>query len=263
MLDCQDVFPKVLLEIGPIKVHFYGVMIAFSAIITYFLFKYFAHKYPKKLPKKISNDEIFDLIFWVVLGGIIGSRIFYVLVYNFAFFIKNPLEIFAVWHGGLSVHGGIIGGALTLYIFKKHKKWDFWQITDLAVPFLAMGLAFGRIANFVNGELIGRETDFIFGCDFGDGINRWPVQLIDSAKNFTIFAITIIIFAKTKLPKGFISGLFLFLIGFFRILTELIRQPDPQIGFLFDFLTMGQILASITAITGIAIMIHSFRKRAS
>lgn len=261
MLDCQNVFPKVLLEIGPVKVRFYGTIIAFSAILTYFLFKYFVRKYSKKLPKKISSDEVFDIIFWTLMGGIIGSRIFYVFVYNFAFFIKNPLEIFAVWHGGLSVHGGLIGGALALYLFTKYKKWDFWQIADLAVPFLAMGLGFGRIANFVNGELIGRETDFIFGCDFGDGVNRWPVQLIDSAKNFTIFAITLIIFTKTKLPKSFNSGLFLILIGTFRILTEIIREPDPQIGFLFSYFTLGQFLAFITTVFGIFIIKQSLKEK--
>lgn len=251
MLDCTDVFPKVLLNLGGIKIHTYGLLAAIGSFFGYLAIRRLSHR-----DEKIHKEELFDYVFWALIGGIIGARLFYVLFYNFDYFINHASKMIAIWEGGISVHGGIIGGALAVFIFSKIKKTDFFYITDLIVPGLALGLAFGRIGNFVNGELYGRATKFALACDFGDHIARWPVQLIDSAKNLLIFLILIYVYQKIKPKTGIVSGLFLILIGSFRFLTEFIREPDYQLGFIVSFLTMGQILALITIIFGLIIIIR-------
>ncbi len=252
MLNCQNIFPKVLLDLGNFQIHTYGVLATLGVIFGYFIIKYLT-----KRDNKIKKEEIFDYIFWALIGGIIGSRIFYVLIYNFDYFTANPEKIFAIWQGGISVHGGIIGGTLSLWIYTKIKKQKFLYITDLIVIGFVFALCLGRIGNFVNGELIGRETEFFMGCDFGDGVARWPSQLIDSFKNLTIFFILFYIYLKIKPKIGFISSLFLILIGSFRFLTEFIREPDSQLGFIISFLTMGQILAILTIFFGIIVFYFS------
>ena len=122
------------------------------------------------------------------------------------------------------------------------------------MPALALGLAFGRIGNFINGELIGRPTDFFISCNYGDGVGRWPSQLIDSAKNLIIFLTLFWLYPKKSKNAGYISALFLIMIGGFRFLTEFIRQPDPQLGFIFFSLSMGQILSLITFLSGIMLL---------
>jgi len=260
MLNCDNIFPKVILEIGPFKVYFYGLIIALSALLNIFALSYFRKIFPSKFVLKNQN-EIIDFVFYTLLGGLLGARIFYILFYNLNFFLQHPLEMIKVQNGGMSVHGGLLGGVVTIFLFSKIKQYNFWKMTDLIVPFLALGLALGRLANFVNGELIGRETDFMYGCDFGDGLNRWPVQIFDSGKNFFIFAFTLFLLLKKEFKPGIISGLFLILIGLFRFSLEFIRQPDPQIGFIYGFLTLGQIFAILTFILGLIIIVYkSLRK---
>lgn len=254
MLDCQNVFPKVLLEIGFLRVHTYGAIIALTTVCGFFLIRRLSEK-------KLTNEEIWDLIFYTLLSGLLMARLFYVVVYNAAYFWAHPWEVFAVWNGGLSVHGGLIGGVAGLWFYAKKSGKSFFKLGDMVVIALVFGLAWGRIANFINGELVGRETNFAWGCDFGDGVNRWPVQLIASAKDFLIFGILFWLYRRKNLPPGAIGGLFLILIGVLRFAVEFLRAPDPQVGFLFEVITMGQILALLTAFCGELILVLALKKK--
>ena len=235
------------ITIGSITLNFYGLMYFLGTVSGFFILKYFFTR--NKFD--FSNTEISDIIFWSVLGGIIGGRIIYILVYFPSYFIKNPYKIFAVWEGGMSIHGGIVGGVISLFLFCKFKKWNFWKITDVIVIALALGMFFGRIGNFVNYELVGRETDSIFGFDFGDGVKRHPSQLYDATKNLLIF-FTLFFIAKKekKLSPGILSGIFLITISLSRFFVEFFREPDPQIGFLPGQLSMGQYLSFIVFFLG-------------
>jgi len=262
MLDCQNVLPEVVWQAAGVKIHFYGVLAAAGVLLAWWFIGKVAKHSPGKFPGKAaeSSKQISDLVFHVCVAGFLGARIFFVLFYFFPFFWEHPAEILAVHHGGLSVHGGLAGGALGLWIFIRKSQWDFWRTADLLVPFLALALALGRIGNFANGELTGRATDWAFACNFGDGVGRWPVQIFDSLKNLIIFATTLFIFLKMNLRPGVVSAVFLVMIGAMRFLTEFWREPDRQLGFVFAFFTMGQIFAVLTFACGLWLLWRIFRK---
>ncbi len=227
------------ISLGPITLHFYGLMYATAAVSGYFVTKWFANR----MGAKISPDAIADIIFWTMIGGVLGGRIFYVLVYDFSYFLLSPLQIFAVWNGGMSIHGGLLGGAVALYFVIKKHGLDFRRGVDFFMPALALGLAFGRLGNFVNGELPGRVTDVIWGMDFGDGMNRHPSSLYAVCKDLLLCFIIVILGVKKQLAPGVLTGLFFVLLGVFRFIVEFFREPDPQLGLLAFGLSMGQWLS--------------------
>jgi len=233
----------VLLELGPVEIRYYGLIYALAFVITFFMLKYFSKT--KRLG--LTHDQIDELIFYLILGVVIGARIFYVIFYNFSSFLQSPLSIFAVWQGGLSFHGGLAGMILATWIFaRKHKK-KFYHLTDLLTLPAAIALALGRIGNFINGELVGRVTDVPWSVKFkGYEGFRHPSQLYESAKNVVIFATLWVLKDKTwkgeKLPDGFLSWMFVLMYAVLRFFIEFVREPDIQLGFFFGWMTMGQIL---------------------
>jgi len=236
----------VLLEIGPLQIRYYGLFYALGFVITYFMIIYLAKR--KELP--LTKDDAADFIIYQVIGIIFGARIVYILFYNLLFYIRNPIEIIALWHGGLSFHGGLLGAIIATYLFCKKKKIHFYDIADIAVIPVALALALGRIGNFINAELYGRITDASWCIDYSknqyvsdipDGC-RHPSQIYESLKNFFIFAVLWAIKDK-KLPKGFMFWSFVTLYGLFRTFIEFFRQPDEQIGLIFNYFTMGQLLS--------------------
>ena len=253
----------VLFGIGPFQVRYYGLFYALGFVTGYFLIAYLAKR--KALP--LTNDDVADFLLYEVIGIVLGARLAYVFVYNFAFYLKNPFEIVAVWHGGLSFHGGLIGGVIALFMYCKRKKIEFYDIADIAVIPLALGLALGRIGNFINGELYGRLTSVSWCIDYSknqyiadvpEGC-RHPSQIYASIKNITIF--TILWFIKDKkLPKGFMFWSFVTLYGLFRTIVEFFRQPDEQIGFIFSYLSMGQLLSIPMFLIGLY-MLYRIKKK--
>ena len=236
----------VLLEIGPLQIRYYGLFYALGFVITYFMIIYLAKR--KEIP--LTKDDAADFIIYQVIGIIFGARIVYILFYNLLFYIRNPIEIIALWHGGLSFHGGLLGAIIATYLFCKKKKIHFYDIADIAVIPVALALALGRIGNFINAELYGRITDASWCIDYSknqyvsdipDGC-RHPSQIYESFKNFFIFAVLWFIKDK-KLPKGSMFWSFVALYGLLRTLIEFFRQPDGQIGFIFNYFTMGQLLS--------------------
>src|SRR3989344_886746 len=183
----------VLIELDPFQVRYYGLFYALGFVIAYFLISYLA----KRKELSITKDDVSDLLVYNVIGVVVGARLVYVIFYNLSFYIQNPFEIIAVWHGGLSFHGGLIGAIVATFLFCRRKKIEFYDIVDIAVIPVALALALGRIGNFINAELYGRITDVSWCIDysknkFAEGLPsgcRHPSQIYESIKNLTIFAI--------------------------------------------------------------------------
>jgi len=237
----------VLASIGPFQIRYYGIFFVSGFIIAYFLLSYLAKR--KKI--SLAKDDISDFLVYVIIGTILGARLVYVLVYNFPFYLQKPYEIIAIWHGGLSFHGGLIGAAIAGYYFCKKKKISFYTLADIAVIPLALGLALGRLGNFTNGELYGRITNLPWAVKFQDAEGfRHPSQLYESLKNLIIFSALWLIKDKS-LPKGFMFWLFVAMYSALRFTVEFFRQPDPQLGFIIGVLSMGQLLSIIMFAVGI------------
>ena len=252
----------VLLSIGPLQIRYYGVLYALGFIIGYFVLIKLAQQ--KRL--QLSKDEIGDLIFYLMVGVIAGARIFYTVLYNPHYYLSHPLEIFMLWHGGLSFHGGLLGAIAAMWLFAKKKKLHFYDVSDMVAVPSALALALGRIGNFINGELYGRVTNVPWCIDYSQNTHlvdkptgcRHPSQLYESAYSFVMCAILYILNSK-NVPKGTITWTFVALYGFFRTIAEFFRQPDSQIGFMFGSLTMGQLLSIPMLIVG-CVMVYRVSK---
>ncbi len=245
----------VLLHIGPLEIRYYGLAYVLGFVLGYFILKHLI----KKKNIALTEDELDTLILYVAGGVLLGSRIFYFIFYNFGMVLENPLQLLKIWEGGMSFHGGLIGVLVAGILFCRQYKKDFYELADLAVIPVALGLGIGRIANFINAELYGRATTVAWAVDFGDGVPRHPSQLYESAKNFVMFGILWLLKEKENLKKGTLFWTFIMLYGTFRFFIEFVREPDPQLGFvLFNFLTMGQVLTAIMAMTGSVMLLRLY-----
>lgn len=239
MLTYPNIKPYII-KIGPLEVRWYGLMYIIGFISSYLLFKYQV----KKRGLDIPQEHIEGLYFYMVLGIILGSRIGYAVFYNFGAFMDNPVEIFYIWRGGMSFHGGLFGCALGGYLYTIIKKQDYRLFTDLVVVSVPIGLFAGRIGNFINGELIGRPSTLPWAMDFGDGIGRHPSQIYEATlEGALLFVIMWILKDKVK-SRGAMLPIFLMLYGIIRFAVEFTREPDIQLGFVLGPLSMGQVLSA-------------------
>ncbi|MBW2988706.1 prolipoprotein diacylglyceryl transferase [Candidatus Woesearchaeota archaeon] len=235
----------VLLNLGPFEIRYYGIIYALAFVLAYF----FISRIAEKKGLGLKKDDILDLLFYLLLGTIIGARTFEILVYNLSYYLKNPLEMIAIWHGGLSFHGGLIGASIAGYMYCRKKKIAFYDLADIVVIPLAFGLFLGRIANFINGELVGRIASVPWCVKFRDYAGcRHPSQLYESLKNMLIFSLLWPLRYK-RLKKGTLFWSFILLYSALRFFVEFFRAPDPQLGFILG-ITMGQWLSIITCIIG-------------
>ena len=217
----------------------------------------------------MTKDDAADLVTYFIVGIIAGARLVYVIAYNPLFYIENPFEIIVVWHGGLSFHGGLLGAVIACHLYCKKKKVEFYDLADVAVVPVALALALGRIGNFINAELYGRLTDMRWCIDYSKNQFieslpsgcRHPSQIYASLKNMAIFFVLWFIKDK-KLPKGFMFWSFVTMYGLFRTFAEFFRQPDEQIGFIFNYLTMGQLLSFPLFLLG-AYMLYRLKSKSS
>lgn len=244
----------VALQLGPIAIRWYSL-----AYIAGILFVLWWLKKVNKSDNLMSQKAYDDWLLWAVLGIMIGGRLGYVFFYNAEYFLRHPLEIFAVWQGGMSFHGGLLGAIFSMWLFAKKYKINFLQLTDALAVAAPVGLFFGRIANFINMELYGRVTESSFGIIFpnaGD-LPRHPSQLYEAAlEGILLFVLLLSLnhFTKIRQSHGRLSGLFLASYGSFRILIENFREPDEQIGFLFSNITLGQTLSLPLILFGIFLL---------
>ncbi len=241
----------IIVRIGPFQIRYYGVIFVLGFVIAYFLIYHLARK--KGL--RITKDDVIDSLFYILIGVIIGARLFHVVIYDFSYYVKNPLNIFAIWRGGLSFHGGLVGAVVAGVIFCKRKKMPFYKLADIFVIPLALGLSLGRIGNFINGELVGRVTNLPWCVKFKNYSGcRHPSQLYESFKNLVIFIVLWSIKDK-KLKDGTLFWSFILMYSSFRFFIEFFRAPDEQIGFILG-LTMGQWLCLIMFFIGICFIIN-------
>lgn len=253
----------VLFEIGPFQIKYYGLFYALGFVIAYFMIFYLA----KRKQLSITKDDAADFIIYELVGVVLGARLIYVMFYNLTYYLKNPLDIFAVWYGGLSFHGGLIGAVIAAYLFCKRKKIAFYDIADITVVPVALALALGRIGNFINAELYGRIANLPWCVDYSKNQYvsdlptgcRHPSQIYESLKNLAIFFVLWFINDK-KLPNGFMFWTFVTLYGLLRTIMEFFRNPDEQIGFLFSYFTMGQLLSFPLFLIGGYMLFHLHRK---
>ncbi len=232
----------VFLRLGPLEFRWYGLMYIISFIAVYFLLMAKA----KRNDLSLSKDDLSDLIFYLALGIILGGRLGYVLFYNFSYYAEHPLKVFAIWQGGMSFHGGLIGTVLAGVYFAKKKKIGFFRLADLCAPLAPIGLGLGRLGNFINGELYGRVTTVPWGIIFPGGGNlpRHPSQLYEAAlEGPVLYTLLWLLQRNRKFPAGVVFWSFIALYGGFRFLVEFTREPDPQLGYVLGNFTMGQLLS--------------------
>ena len=258
----------VLIEIGPFSLRWY----ALSYIVGIFLGWWYAKRLvgnqsiwgPAGSPMKPTDID--DFVVWCTLGIILGGRIGYVLFYDLPRFQEHPMEIFALWQGGMSFHGGFLGTTLAMILFSWRRRIPTWSLIDVIAPSVTFGLFLGRLANFINGELFGRYADVPWAMVFpaGGPEPRHPSQLYEAGlEGLALFIFLRILtnhYGKLRTP-GFVSGAFAFGYGMARTFAEFFREPDIQIGYLAGGLTMGMLLSIPMIFAGIAVMVWASRRK--
>jgi len=260
MLTYPNIDP-VALSIGPLSIHWYGLMYLVGFTIAYYLMLHRA----KKPNSGWTKDEVGDLIFYSAMGVVLGGRFGYVIFYNFDKFLDSPLWLFAVWEGGMSFHGGLLGVAAAVFMFARRYKKTFYGVTDFGTPMVPIGLLTGRLGNFIGGELWGRTTDVPWAMVFPKGgpLARHPSQLYEMIlEGFVLLAIMWIYSSKPR-PTMAVSGVFLIGYGVFRFIVEFFREPDSHIGFdILGSITRGQILCVPMILFGTAIIYIGYKRDA-
>jgi len=250
MIRYPNIDPE-LFRIGPFSLRWYGLMYLIGFLSSYLLTLYQI----KRKYVSMRREIVDDLYFYLILGLIIGARIGYVIFYNLGFYLREPLEIFKIWHGGMSFHGGLLGTMLVAYIFTKRRKVSFFLVADLIIPSCPVGLGLGRIGNFINGELFGKVTDVPWAMVFPNGGNlpRHPSQLYEALFEGLLLFLILWFYKDKKKFNGDVFSLFMIFYGAFRIFCEIFREPDSPS--LFSFLTRGQALSIVMVIFGISLRV--------
>jgi len=259
MIPYPNINPD-LFRIGPVHVRWYGMMYALGFLASYALIK----QQEESKPVGLSPRRLQDLMFYLAIGLVAGARLGYILFYqymNFADFVRDPLEITAVWHGGMSFHGGLIGAVIAGWWFCARKGLPFWAVADRVIVTAPVGLGLGRIGNFLNGELFGRPSDVSWAMVFPEGgpLPRHPSQLYEAIMEGAVLFILLWLLRKRPFRNGMMIGFFLFFYGAFRFLLEFFREPDAQLGFILGPLSMGQLLSS--AMVGAGLLVILFLRR--
>ncbi len=254
-------FDPVAIQLFSIEIHWYSLAYVAGILLGWILSK-------KIFITDLNIREKFDdFVTYLILGIIVGGRLGYVLFYNFEYYLNNFLDIFKIWQGGMSFHGGLIGVIIVSIWFAKKNNQNAFSYLDIVSLVAPIGIFFVRIANFINSELYGAETNLPWAVKFiqVDNLYRHPSQLYEAFFEGLILFFILLYFRKkefTKIP-GFISGLFLIFYSIFRFIIEFYRVPDEQLGYLFFNLTMGQIMSFIFLLIGIYLIItkHEIKKK--
>ncbi len=254
------VFPNinpVMLSFGPLKIHWYGAAYAISILIINQLTKKLVHDF--KIA--ISNKNLEDFLLWLVVGLVIGARLGHVILYDPMSYLKAPIDILKTYEGGLSFHGGLIGVISATYLFSRKYNIRFWNFIDCWAFGAPIGLFFGRLANFINAELYGKVTNLPWAVIFPqETLPRHPTQFYEAfLEGIVLFLIMwYFTYRKNSLNKaGYNSGMFLSFYAIFRIFVEFFKEPDPHIGYLYEFFNMGQLLSLPLLIFGIYLIVKS------
>ena len=259
------VYPEidpVAISLGPISVHWYGLM-----YLTGFAMMWILGMYRAKQPDSgWSKQQVEDLVFYGAVGLVLGARVGYILFYNFSAFIDNPIIILRIWEGGMSFHGGALGVMLALILYNRKYHKNYFDITDFMLPLAPPGLLAGRMGNFINAELPGRvagaDLPWAFIYSHIDNLPRHPSSLYQALTNGLLLFIILWTFSSKKRPRMAVSGLFLLGYGSFRFTTEFFREPDAHMGFVaFDWMSQGQVLSTPMIIAGLALIVLAYKKQ--
>jgi len=269
----------IAFSIGPIAVHWYGIMYLLAFIGAWYL----GNRRREQGRLAVSHEAFSDLAFYVMLGVIVGGRVGYMLFYTAPDWIwHDPIALFKVWQGGMSFHGGLLGVLVAGWLWSRRNKIHFFDTTDFVAPLVPIGLGLGRFGNFIGGELWGRHTDLPWGMIFPralegldktrdelyqmylagqlNGEARHPSQLYEFMLEGVVLFAVLWFYSRKPRPRYAVSGLFALLYGLFRFGVEFVREPDVQLGFIaFDWLTMGQILSLPLIVIGIVLLWRSRR----
>ena len=253
-------FDPVAISVGPISIHWYGVMyiIAFGGAWV------LANYRRNKIGNHWSSEQISDLVFYGAMGAVLGGRVGSVFFYNIDRFLDDPFWLFRVWEGGMSFHGGFIGVLVAMFLYSRSINKKFWETVDFIAPCVPFGIGAGRLGNFIGGELWGRPTDAPWGMIFPhvDNLPRHPSQLYEIALEGVVLFIIIWWFSSVTKPRMAVSGTFAILYGSFRFFIEFFREPDLHIGFIaFDWLTMGQLLSLPMVIVGFSLVVFAYNNK--
>lgn len=256
MLQYPQIDP-VAIALGPLKIHWYGLMYLVGFVAAWWLGRRRAHRLG------LNADAVETLIFYCAMGVILGGRIGYALFYGFDKLADNPLWLLKIWEGGMSFHGGLTGVLIAALVFARKQNLRFFQLTDFIAPLVPIGLGAGRLGNFINYELPGRVSDVPWAMVFPNmgSAPRHPSSLYEFALEGVVLFVVLWWFSRHPRRMGATSGLFLLFYGIFRFAVEFVRLPDPQLGFIaLGWVTMGQLLTLPMILGGLALIAWSRRQ---
>ena len=247
----------VLFDFGFISIRWYSLSYIFGIILGWWLGKRIIRHILNNNNLRFDVKEFDDLISYIIISLIIGGRLGYIVFYNLEYYVSHPFDILKVWEGGMSFHGAMIGIIIGTYLFAKKRNVRTFFLLDIIACVSPIGIFFGRIANFINGELVGKATDVSWAVIFPsiDMLARHPSQIYEAVlEGLILFLILNILIFNRRYKIGSSSYLFLIFYGTFRIICEFFREPDIQIGYLFNIFSMGSILSSLMILTGLVLM---------
>ena len=253
----------IAFHLGPLQVHWYGLMYLVGLAGSWSVLALRIRQ--STFTRALTVEQLSDVLFYAALGIIVGGRVGYMLFYDWADLISHPTHLFEIWKGGMSFHGGLLGVIFAVWLYSLKVKKHFIDITDFIAPAVPIGLAAGRIGNFINAELWGRVTDVPWAMVFpaaGD-LPRHPSQLYEFLLEGILLFVILWIFSSKLRPRWAVSGLFLFCYGLIRFFIEFYREPDAQIGFVaLGWMTKGQILCIPMIIVGLIMFIYAYKRKA-
>lgn len=258
MLQHPD-FDPVAIAIGPLKIHWYGLMYLLAFGSAWWL----ARLRARRPGAPLNTEQVEDLIFWGAVGVVVGGRLGYVLFYGWDHFVEDPLWALRIWQGGMAFHGGLLGVGAAMWWFARRAGVTVGALFDFVAPIVPLGLGFGRIGNFIGQELWGRASDVPWAMVFPrdpSGLARHPSQLYQAALEGVLLFAVLWWFSSRPRPRFAVTGLFLALYGSFRFIVEFVREPDAHIGFVaFNWMTRGQLLSLPMVLAGVLVMVLAYQ----
>ena len=261
MIAFPDINP-IALELGPIAIHWYGL----SYITGIGLGWWYLVRTAGRAQPPWTSEAVADVVFYAALGAVLGGRLGYILFYNISSYMADPFAIFAVWRGGMSFHGGLLGTIVALLWFATKTRRRLLAVSDFLLPALPIGLGLGRVANFINQELWGAPSQLPWAVVFSNpaaaGLARHPSQLYEALLEGVVLFVLLSMANRRTHPTGYITGLFLLFYGVFRSGVEFVREPDQHIGYVYGgWVTMGQLLSLPMIVAGLMLVMVARAKR--